>query len=66
MSFEKNYNLEEILAKVNGLLAPVEKQEMEKVVVFKDISERILCLPLYFDLSRKNKELIIKIIEREL
>lgn len=31
MSFEKNDNLEEILAKVNGLLAPAEKQQMEKV-----------------------------------
>ncbi|KPP97290.1 MAG: sulfotransferase [Bacteroidetes bacterium HLUCCA01] len=31
MSFEKNNNLEEILAKVNGLLAPVEQQEMKKV-----------------------------------
>lgn len=31
MSFEKNDNLEEILAKVNGLLAPLEKQQMEKV-----------------------------------
>lgn len=31
MSFEKNYNLEEILAKVNELLEPVEQLEMDKV-----------------------------------
>lgn len=38
----------------------------KKVEVSKDISKRILCLPLYFDLRKNEQEFIIKTIEREL
>lgn len=38
----------------------------EEVKVSKDISERILCLPVFFDLTSEDQELIVKIIKKEL
>lgn len=38
----------------------------EELMMSKDISERILCLPIYHDLTSIDQELIIKLIEKAL